>query len=55
MLPSPKQVCASCHSLDLIAWRNLVGVAGTEEEIKALAAEEMYEDGPDDEGEMFDR
>jgi len=50
-----KQVCATCHSLDRIAWRNLVDVAFTEEEIKAMAAEVEYKDGPDQEGEMFDR
>jgi len=50
-----KEVCASCHSLDLIAWRNLVGVVGTEEEIKEWAAETEVQDGPDDAGEMFDR
>lgn len=50
-----KQVCATCHSLDRIAWRNLVDVAFTEEEAKAMAAEVEYKDGPDAEGEMFDR
>jgi ubiquinol-cytochrome c reductase cytochrome c1 subunit len=41
--------------LNLIHWRELVGVVGTEEEIKEMALEETYEDGPDDQGEMFDR
>lgn len=50
-----KEVCAACHSLDLIAWRNLVGEIGTEDEVKEWAAENDYEDGPDDEGNMFDR
>jgi len=49
-----KQVCASCHGLKRIAYRNLIGVSHTEEEAKALAAEETYMDGPDDEGNMFD-
>lgn len=34
-----KQVCAACHSLKYIAYRNLVGVSHTEEEAKAEAAE----------------
>ena len=34
-----QQVCAACHSLNLIAYRNLVGVAYTEEEVKAMAEE----------------
>ncbi|KAK9271867.1 hypothetical protein L1049_002232 [Liquidambar formosana] len=50
-----QQVCASCHSMSLIAYRDLVGVAYTEEEAKALAAEIEVVDGPNDEGEMFTR
>lgn len=50
-----QQVCASCHSLERIAWRNLVDVAFTEDEVKEMAAEVDVTDGPDDEGEMFDR
>ncbi|KAL1564293.1 Cliotide T12 [Salvia divinorum] len=34
-----QQVCASCHSMSLISFRDLVGVAYTEEETKAMAAE----------------
>lgn len=49
------QVCAACHGLKRIAFRNLVGVCYTEEEAKALAADKEYEDGPDDTGSMFDR
>ncbi|KAK3413034.1 hypothetical protein EUGRSUZ_I01668 [Eucalyptus grandis] len=50
-----QQVCASCHSMSLISYRDLVGVAYTEEEVKAMAAEIEVEDGPNDEGEMFTR
>lgn len=50
-----KNVCASCHSMESIAYRNLVGVAYTEEEAKAMAEEEEVEDGPNEEGEMFTR
>eukprot|EP00292_Cryptomonas_paramecium_P009856 CAMPEP_0113691724 /NCGR_PEP_ID=MMETSP0038_2-20120614/18636_1 /TAXON_ID=2898 /ORGANISM="Cryptomonas paramecium" /LENGTH=270 /DNA_ID=CAMNT_0000613453 /DNA_START=19 /DNA_END=831 /DNA_ORIENTATION=- /assembly_acc=CAM_ASM_000170 len=49
------QVCAACHGLKRIAYRNLVGVCYTEEEAKALALDKEYEDGPDDTGAMFDR
>jgi len=49
------QVCSACHSLDLIAYRNLVGTCYTEEEAKELAAERDFMDGPDEEGEMFER
>ncbi|XP_057992096.1 cytochrome c1-2, heme protein, mitochondrial isoform X1 [Hevea brasiliensis] len=50
-----QQVCASCHSMSLISHRDLVGVAYTEEEVKAMAAEIEVVDGPNDEGEMFTR
>ncbi|KAJ2908102.1 cytochrome c1, partial [Coemansia aciculifera] len=48
-------VCAACHSLDLIHWRNLVDVAFSEEEVREMAAEHQYKDGPDDTGAMFER
>lgn len=45
-----KEVCAACHSLDRIAWRNLVAVSHTTSEAKAFAEELEYDDEPDDEG-----
>ncbi|KAL1564982.1 cytochrome c1-2, heme protein, mitochondrial-like [Salvia divinorum] len=50
-----QQVCASCHSMSLISYRDLVGVAYAEEETKAMAAEIEVVDGPSDEGKMFTR
>merc|ERR1719330_116594 len=50
-----KQVCAACHSLRFIAYRNLVGVSHTELEAKAEAEEVQVQDGPDESGEMFMR
>ncbi|WVF65322.1 hypothetical protein IAT40_000048 [Kwoniella sp. CBS 6097] len=50
-----REVCSACHSLDRIAWRNLVGVSHTVDEAKAMAEEVEYADGPNDEGEMFQR
>lgn len=50
-----QQVCSACHSLERIAYRNLIGVSHNEEEIKELSAEVMIEDGPDDNGNMFKR
>ena len=41
--------------MSLLSFRDLVGVAYTEEEVKAMAAEIEVEDGPNDEGEMFMR
>lgn len=41
--------------MDRVAWRNLVGVSHTVDEVKAMAEEIEYEDGPDGNGEMFQR
>jgi len=49
------EVCSACHSVSLLAFRNLVDVAYTEEEVKEIAAGVEIQDGPDDEGEMFMR
>lgn len=50
-----REVCAGCHSLDYIAFRNLADLGYSEDEIKAIAAEYSIVDGPNDEGEMFER
>ncbi len=41
--------------MDLIAFRNLTELGYNEDEINAIAAEYEVTDGPDEEGEMFDR
>jgi len=48
-----KQVCAACHSMRYLAYRNLVNVSHTEEEAKAEAEEVQVQDGPDELGNMF--
>ncbi|XP_019716139.1 cytochrome c1, heme protein, mitochondrial [Hippocampus comes] len=50
-----KQVCSACHSMEYLAFRNLVGVSHTEDEVKAIAEEVEVVDGPDETGEMFTR
>lgn len=50
-----REVCASCHSMNLIRFRDLAGIGFTEEQIKALAAEYEVTDGPNIDGEMFER
>jgi len=50
-----RQVCSTCHSLDRVAYRNLVNTCYTEDEVKEIAAEIDMVDGPDAEGEMFER
>jgi ubiquinol-cytochrome c reductase cytochrome c1 subunit len=51
-------VCSNCHSLKLVAFRDLAdpdGPAFSEGQVKALAATYKIEDGPNDAGEMFER
>lgn len=50
-----REVCSGCHSLNLIAFRNLADLGYNEAEIKAIAAEYDVEDGPNDDGDMFMR
>jgi len=53
-----KEVCASCHSMKYMSFRNLGEEGGpefTEEEVKALAASYEITDGPNADGEMFTR
>ncbi|HEY1096130.1 MAG TPA: cytochrome c1 [Alphaproteobacteria bacterium] len=50
-----KEVCSACHSMHLLAYRNLQDIGLTELQTKALAAQITVQDGPNDEGEMFDR
>jgi len=50
-----KEVCSACHSLNRIAFRNLTEIGFSEEEVKALAASYQVTDGPNDNGDMFQR
>ena len=50
-----RDVCAACHSLRFIAFRNLEEIGLTEGEVKAVAETYQIVDGPDDFGEMFER
>ncbi len=49
------QVCASCHSMKHLSYRNLSALGYSQDDIKAVAAEYTTMDGPNDEGEMFER
>lgn len=50
-----KENCSSCHSIELLAFRNLQEIGFSEEEVKAIASEFEVTDGPDADGEMFER
>ncbi|MEP1209386.1 MAG: cytochrome c1 [Rhizobiaceae bacterium] len=49
------EVCAACHSMNLLSYRNLDALGYSEQQIKNFAAEYEVTDGPNDDGEMFDR
>ena len=50
-----QEVCAGCHGLEYIAFRNLTELGLSEDQVKAIAAEFEVEDGPDADGDMFTR
>ena len=52
------EVCASCHSMKYLSYRNLAEKGGPEfsiEQVKAIAASFEVTDGPNSDGEMFER
>ncbi len=50
-----REVCSGCHGLKYIAFRNLLEIGLSEDQAKTIAAEYIVMDGPDDDGEMFER
>jgi ubiquinol-cytochrome c reductase cytochrome c1 subunit len=50
-----REVCSGCHGLKYVAFRNLEVLGFTEDEVTAIAADYQITDGPNDEGEMFER
>jgi len=50
-----REVCSGCHAMRLVAFRNLADLGYDADQIKAFAAEATVVDGPDEEGEMFER
>ena len=53
-----REVCSTCHSLNLLSFRNLADPGGpgfTEAQAAAIAATFQVTDGPNDQGEMFQR
>jgi len=52
------EVCAACHSMKYLSYRNLMEEGGpefSEAQAKAIAAQFEITDGPNSEGEMFQR
>ncbi len=50
-----REVCAGCHSMRLLYYRDLLDIGFSEAQVKVIASEYTVIDGPNDEGEMFER
>jgi ubiquinol-cytochrome c reductase cytochrome c1 subunit len=50
-----REVCAACHGLDYVAFRNLADLGYSADQVSAIAAQYEIADGPNDQGEMFQR
>lgn len=50
-----KEICSNCHSMNLMAYRDLSEIGFSVDQVKAVAAEVQVTDGPNDQGEMFKR
>lgn len=50
-----KEVCAACHAMRQLSYRNLLEIGLTEAQVRNIAAQFQVVDGPNDQGEMFER
>lgn len=50
-----KEVCSACHSMNLVPFRTMEALGYSEAQVKALAAQYQVNDGPNADGDMFDR
>ena len=50
-----KQVCSNCHSMKYVSFRNLEDLGFSKKEVKAIAAQYQVTDGPNGQGQMFQR
>src|SRR3954470_6189557 len=56
-----KEVCSTCHAMKYVRFRDLGptgpngGIGFSEAEVRALASQVQVSDGPNDQGEMFER
>lgn len=49
------EVCSTCHGLSRLYYRNLQQIGFSEAEVKEIAKKYNVQDGPNDDGEMFER
>jgi cytochrome c1 len=50
-----KEVCSACHPVKHLYFRDLTQIGYSEDQVKGLAAQYQVTDGPNDQGQMFQR
>jgi len=50
-----KEVCSACHPVKHLYFRDLTQIGYTEDQVKGIAAQYQVTDGPNDQGQMFQR
>lgn len=50
-----KDVCAACHPVKHLSFRDLAEIGYSEDQVKGIAAQSKVQDGPNDQGQMFER
>jgi ubiquinol-cytochrome c reductase cytochrome c1 subunit len=50
-----KEVCSACHAVKHLYFRDLAQIGYSEDEVKGIAAQVQVTDGPNDQGEMYQR
>src|SRR5579862_3535338 len=50
-----KEVCSACHPVKHLAFRDLTEIGYSEDQVKGIAGQYQVTDGPNDQGQMFQR
>lgn len=50
-----REVCSGCHSMRLLYYRDLIDIGFSEAQVKVISSDYTVLDGPNDDGEMFER
>jgi ubiquinol-cytochrome c reductase cytochrome c1 subunit len=50
-----KEVCSACHAVKHLYYRDLTEIGYSDDQVKGLAAQVQVTDGPNDQGEMYQR
>ncbi len=50
-----REVCSACHSMNLVTFRTLEHLGYSEAQVRAIAADYTISDGPNADGDMFER